>query len=71
MIMRKIDRAHIHFNDLSSAPPRRMSSLVAGVGLTAWNRRSAEAETWIQETLARQDVYGKYNTEQLALLCLA
>jgi len=47
-------------------------SLAWGIwGLSAWDRRPAEAEAWIEESLARQEVYGEYDTEQLALLCLA
>lgn len=41
------------------------------LGLTVWDRRPSQSEAWIEDCILRQDFYGAYDTEQLALLCLA
>jgi hypothetical protein len=41
------------------------------LGLGAWGRRPEQATAWIGECLARQDLYGVYDTTLVSLLLLA
>jgi hypothetical protein len=41
------------------------------LGLAAWDEAPPERESFILETLARQEIYGAYDTTQLSLLALA
>ena len=41
------------------------------LGLAAWGRRPGQATAWLGECLARQDLFGSYDTTLLSLLLIA